>query len=326
MFVVGKGRSGTTWVGRLLDTFPHCLYKHEPFLHLKRNAYTRWLNLDINDLTLQETRNRFSSVYRSCLHDVDMPPFFNKSFYNRNRIVLRALFTLGKVSSLCRSIYETYGTLKVSETPTDVVIKEVNLHIRQIVKLDRILQPHWVLMIRTPYGNIASYLRGIRLGLFPGPCEADKTSLRNAVESSEDVTLREWGPTLNELSTAGFEALRWRVEVEPILDYIAKHERSYLLIYERFCVDPLSELAKLFVFLGWDMHTDTHAYLARTVSKPLPTLGMRRTYYGTHRDPLEVANRWRKDLSPRDVEDISEVVCQSPAAQLWDGLDGPEIN
>jgi hypothetical protein len=37
--VLGKGRSGTSWLAQILNTYEHASYKHEPFLGEKRTLY-----------------------------------------------------------------------------------------------------------------------------------------------------------------------------------------------------------------------------------------------------------------------------------------------
>ena len=35
VMIAGKGRSGTTWLAQIMNSYEHCSYKHEPFLGQK---------------------------------------------------------------------------------------------------------------------------------------------------------------------------------------------------------------------------------------------------------------------------------------------------
>ncbi len=39
VLIAGPGRSGTTWLGQIMNTYEHCCYKYEPFLPSKSTPY-----------------------------------------------------------------------------------------------------------------------------------------------------------------------------------------------------------------------------------------------------------------------------------------------
>src|SRR4051794_11598799 len=43
VFLLGRGRTGTTWIGQILNRYPRCHYKYEPFNPGKDGDFSLWL-------------------------------------------------------------------------------------------------------------------------------------------------------------------------------------------------------------------------------------------------------------------------------------------
>ena len=93
--ITGKGRSGTTWLAQIMNSYEHCSYKHEPFLAQKSTGFNRWCE-DLPSGEIDELRRRFDALCRSCVHGVDQPPFPPKPLRPQDPRVLHALYSAGR--------------------------------------------------------------------------------------------------------------------------------------------------------------------------------------------------------------------------------------
>lgn len=122
----GRGRSGTTWVGHILNQYPLAIYKYEPFNEEKQNAYCKWLSSlsRAEDVQSDQLRTALESIFKECLHDVDYPPFPYKSAKS-HPLLLRAAWQLGKYVPPMRWIYNSIGKARWSDQDC-ILIKQVN--------------------------------------------------------------------------------------------------------------------------------------------------------------------------------------------------------
>ena len=151
VFLTGRGRSGTTWLGQIMNTYEYCCYKYEPFLPLKSTPYSQWRD-DLIHGNAEDMRLRFDALSLNCYHQVDMPPFPAKIFRSQNPQILHLLYGLGTRIEGLRFIYEWYGRTPLSsESP--VLIKDVNFPNALLPPLIKALHPDIIAMIRNLYSH-----------------------------------------------------------------------------------------------------------------------------------------------------------------------------
>ena len=74
--VLGKGRSGTTWIGQILNSSPRCLMKFEPFNPPKQSLYRDWL-CRFDETSNRALRDELDALAGMPIHDVDWAkPYF----------------------------------------------------------------------------------------------------------------------------------------------------------------------------------------------------------------------------------------------------------
>src|SRR5690606_5707613 len=195
------------------------------------------------------------------------PPFPPKSVRPQDPRILHALYGLGRTLPPLAFLYEWYGRPHMHED-ADVLIKDVNFPNELLPRLCEVVQPWLVPVVRNPFANIASYLEGVRLGTFAPHGPADVARVRALVDASGDPTLLEHRECLASLSVAAFEAIRWRLQVEPLVAFAHRYPRSHLVVYERLCADPQGETQAIFDFLGWRMKDSTRAFIDASIAGP----------------------------------------------------------
>lgn len=318
VLITGKGRSGTTWLAQILNTYVHCVYKHEPFLRSKPSP---WLDIrnDLERVDVGTLRQRYEKVARSAVHGVDQPPFPPKSVRHQNPKVMHALYGLGNRVPKLKKLYEVYGRPHMHED-ADVLIKDVNFPNELLPKLCDVLDPWLVPIVRNPFANIASHLKGVEKGYFAEITDADRARVGELIDAQDDASLKSYRDRLQTLTTLQFEAVRWRLQVEPLIDFSRQWPRSRLVVYEDLCADPMGQTEQLFSFLGWRMKDSTREFIEASTSGPQDERNTEREYYTVFRDPRKSMNKWRQQLSSAQQEEIASVFRDSPHTGLWKDL------
>ena len=319
VLITGKGRSGTTWLAQILNSHPSCCYKHEPFPAWKRSPYSGWkdeLRAGGDHLTL---RNSFDAICRGCHHQVDLPPFPPKDFERGNTRVLHWLHALGTRIDPLRGLYEAYGRPQLS-SDAEILIKDVNFETALLPELCAVIEPTLLPTIRNPFANVASHLSGVAKGIFGSDREANTARAREVIEAPGGEPYRAYLPDLATMPEAMFEAVRWRIQVEPLVAVAENQPRSRTVVYEDLCEDPLGETERIFDFIGWELTTATRDFVESSISGPSEASDGRRAYFSVFRDPRESMNKWRKQLSTEDTAQIAEVMRDSPLRGRWRDL------
>ena len=317
--IVGPGRSGTTWLSQILNTYNRCLLKYEPFQSMKPSPYLDW-KTDLLTDDIVDLRARFDALCQTCNSAVDMPPFPPKQFRHQNRHLLRLLFSVGKRLDALNGLYETYGRVSLT-SDTTILIKDVNFPGYLLPKLCEVLDPLTIALVRNPFATLASFYKGRDIGLHP---DAELTNLianvRHCIDSLGDETFGQYRESLAELSETQLHALHWRLLAEPLVSYVSTSDRARVVVYEDLCHHPETTLASLFQFLGWEMDSNTRRYIAETTSGNRKSRNQQRAYFSVYRNPRSGLDKWKQQLSKSQQEDIASIVKESPIVTLWPEL------
>lgn len=315
VFLTGRGRSGTTWLGQILNTYQNCIYKYEPFLASKSSPFQTWKDRLDGDYDLEEMRSSFWSLCNRCYFGVDNPPFPDKNFRKQSGYLLHLLYGLGKRIDRFQYLYELYGRTQL-DRDTAVLIKDVNFPIHLLPDLSQVLQPYLIALVRNPFANIASYLKGINLGMFESDRERDISSLKKALDTPEG-NLAHYSDRLEDMSVAQFEAVRWRYQVESLVQFTKDYPQSTIVVYEDLCLDPLGKTREIFDFLGWQIDRKTEDFINASTSGTASTAKASKSYYSVYRDPHKSMSKWKEQLTEAQKLDIQSIICQSPLNNLW---------
>lgn len=307
ILLFGLPRSGTTWVGKIFDSHPRTLYRHEPDSVVRMPLP---LVVDAADDACPVVRDYFAAIPGMNAPKVCAKlPLFPKAYLSGPRF---QLFRLGVYAS---KVAGRLGrALPVFANPGLPADGSVRLVWKSIESLGRLGLIHRCLdeafavhIIRHPCGYVASVLRG----------EARRQFTDNR-PSSEDYDLFEkllqtpqaerHGLDLDYLKSLTPEARlawRWVIFNEKARDDLAGRPRHTLLVYDALCEDPLGQARALFEACGLEWNGQTERFVRSSITSEQDA------YYSVFKDPKAAANKWRRDLSPRQIDDILAVAGKS---------------
>ncbi len=316
IFITGKGRSGTTWLAAVMGRYRHCSYKHEPFLPGKNTLYTE-LRAQLGKRSPSDIQALYQRAIARAFVSTDLPPFDARPCQPQPNWMRRVTYELGKRMPPLAPLYGRIGRAHLDEG-TDILIKDVNFPNELLAPLCEAIDPWLIGVVRNPFANVASFLRGVATGHFSAPGPRDFARVRELLATEPDDSLRRHATNLEQLPPYAFEAVRWRLQTEPLVRFVHTHARARLVVYDDLVQDPMPQLSTLFAWIGWPFDTEIQAFVES--SRHHVARRGRQDFYAVHRAPLQSQSRWRKDLAEADVQAIARVVDESPIRQLWPDL------
>jgi len=317
ILITGPGRSGTTWLGQIMNTYEHCSYKYEPFM--RSRLYKDWKK-ELRSGDGGQLCRRFEWLCCQCYHEVDLPPFPTKSFRWQNPHLLYLLYRLGNRIKGWKSLYEWYGQTKL--TPQHpILIKDVNFPNSLLPRLGEVLQPKLIAMIRNPYGRIASIIKGRDLNFINKLSALEQVErIRRSMDAVGGNFLAEFRDRLEEMSPVQLEAVIWRLQVEPLVEYTRSYDQGLVVVYEDLCHDPHGKITEIFDFVGWDVGQTTRDFIHESTSGERQYATQSKTYFSIYRDPHTSMSKWKTQLTAEQQADIAVVIRDSPLKDLWSDL------
>jgi Sulfotransferase family len=312
VFIVGFPRSGTTWFSNLINSHPMTVYRHEPFGRDYRSfGEPLFSKLRFgNGLSDEEYFSVIKNLMRAKVN-TDRPPFFNKQFQRINHTTFQKLIWLGaRATSLLSPTYALLFTPR--EGPSLVlVIKET----RSSVNLDSIVKGaranKLIVLVRHPYGVIASHLSGIKAGLMTTWHSDLRREWLEAHRDYEYVKDRRFTEeNILRMRDVEFGAIQWRAQNDEYLRMHGSRPDSRLIIYERFLSNVMRSIRELFEFIGLESDDQVFQFVEDSSnSEPKANLLLRdagSTYYSVFRGKGFDPNSWKRTLSSRDVDLIDK--------------------
>jgi hypothetical protein len=316
ILLFGMPRSGTTWIGKIFDSHPDTLYRHEP---------DSWGLL--NSIPLMAPVER-ADEYARLVHDfcARLPgmkltkvaastPIFPKSYYSPLRYQLFRL-----------NVFAVKASAKLfGEQPVrNLIPAEKMTHIRMVWKsieslgrlgaIARAMQPCFgIHIVRHPCGYVASVLRGESQQRFTSDTSASEDM--GLLELCLDTAAaRQHGLTLASLkSQHPVERLAWRWVLynAKAMQDIEGQPGCMTLRYEDLCRDPGAVARQLFEFtqLPWNEQTDR--FVNQSTSKDVGR------YYSVVKDPMKASSKWKDELSAADIDRIYSIVAATQPGVLY---------
>jgi hypothetical protein len=323
ILLFGLPRSGTTWVGKILDSHPQTLYRHEP-------DSVRRLSMPLFP-DASEASEAWASEIRALVADmphmreskvVGKTPLFPKAYLSSPAFAMKRMGILSaKVGGRLNSGFPVPFLPRAERSGHGrIVWKSIESLGRLGVVLDALDGAVAIHLMRHPCGYISSVLRG----------EASRTFTDNR-PSSDDYGLfemllaaestREYGLTLDalrELTPEERLAWRWLLINEKAFEDTAAGGRAKIISYDALCRDPERVGQEMFQFVGLDWDAQTANFVAQS------TANEDAGYYSVFKDPLRAAMRWREELAPNVIERIMAVVARSSLGRTWFADDLPD--
>lgn len=312
--IFSHGRSGSTWLGALLNSHPDIAYRFEPFNPKRGHRAIMELRRSIESGRWESGfADRLYEVLKTAHPRIDKPPFFTKSRGSSGRLralpVKQTIWTLLSRGSLPQQLFSWAFTPRGRPL---VVFKDIG-HTRIMRALVERGSIPVIYLVRHPCGVVASKLRGQRAGLMP---TRQFDVLESLVEQHSSRSVGRFSGRTAGLSPAAKNALLWRLEVENGVEIAERNDCSRVVVYERLCSDTESTLGEVLEHFGVTSHGQVHSFLRHSTRD---IGGSRRgerfihPYFSVYRDPAESSSKWLAELSREEREDVYSVVSDSHA-------------
>lgn len=316
ILLFGMPRSGTTWLGKIFDSHPDTLYRHEPDSRGTLNT----LPLFAFGHDAEKYRG-FLEGYVAQLPSIRDEkvsaslPIFAKSYYDAPQLALRKLLVFGlKATSRFLGAVPVPNVVNLARhAQVSVVWKSIE-SLGRLGVLARVFpEARCLLILRHPCGYVASVLRGEAKRKFEGgsPSSEDWGVYRMLLELP---VAKERGLQLSAVQAmAPVErlALRWAIYYEHALTETAGLENVLAIRYEDFCEQPRAETQKAFAHCRLPWTPETEGFIANS------TAHENTEYYSVFKDPKVAAWKWKKELSSEDIKRIMQVVAQFRAGSYY---------
>lgn len=311
IFIFSGARSGSTWLGKILDSHPDTLYLHEPDISDRgTDLLPFWFE---DEPTAEETTRARKYLKRLCaqrdLRTVGTRPLFQKSY--RSSTLNKARTGLVYLSKGFERVLTPMGKkitvpdLSPSAAWPRLVVKSVSALGRSEALIrgsGGAMQP--VLLLRNPCGVVRSFLQGMRIGAMqPVP------AMGSALETRAARQIKACGTEIQDADVA--ETLAWNWVLSNAEAHAAVTKAGGITLnYETLAQDPEGVSKKLFRELGLAWSEETSAFLAKSAQDD-------DSYYSVSRDAEKASNRWKTELDPELISRIGEIVCRHPIGRQY---------
>ncbi|MDH5545597.1 MAG: sulfotransferase [Gammaproteobacteria bacterium] len=315
LLLFGMPRSGTTWVGKIIDSNPDTLYLHEP---------DSWNRLDRIPLFVESMDVEYGDELKHFVESLPLMrkaqvtsklPIFKKNYQSSLRhsaykgslyatkLAGKIGFTANPISRISRNKNQFYIAWKSIES-----LGRLSLF-SQLIEGSQCLH-----IVRNPAGYISSVLSG-----------ESKNSFQSSTPSSDDFQIFEMllntacgkdiGIGLDELKMLDPVerlAIRWRLYNEIAFAGCKDLHNYHRLIYEDLCRNPLDIAKRVINELGLQWSTQTEAFVKLSTSQD------KKAYYSVYKNPLEAAYKWQTKLSATDIDKIKNILRGSVAFSWYE--------
>lgn len=319
ILVFGMPRSGTTWIGKLFDSHPDTLYRHEPDsvhplslpLYPEAETADRYHD-ELECFVASLPRMRSAKV-------VGKQPLFPKNYQSAAALrAYRASVVFAKAVGRVKQNFPClYRPTAAGFRGARLVWKSIESPGRLGICMAALPSARAVYVIRHPCGYVASVLRGEATSRFSEakPSENDSWRFKLLLAASSS---RKHGLTLQDIERLTAEerlAWCWLLIQEKVLADISGCERVLTLRYEDVCVQPLAMTRRMFEFTGLEWQPQSERFVrasTQTAKRATDT-----EYYSVYKPPLASAERWRTELAPEVVERVLRIVRGSPLCRHY---------
>ncbi|MDR3536770.1 MAG: sulfotransferase [Acetobacteraceae bacterium] len=308
ILVLGAQRSGTSWLGKILDSHPDVLYRHEPDELQPRVTGSDAASVRTAVQAWIAERHPRSAAKR---------PFFRKSWQGNAAFALRGAVVYGLAAA--ERLPGIGRAFQAATVPDFGDIGRARIAIKSISGCDlagdfarALPDSRTLLILRHPCGQVASVMRGN---------QARRFALREAgTDMPFDEAQAVAFAARHGVTDAAFQALpdaakyawSWRAFNETAFAALDGLPNALVVVYEDLCARPEPASRALLTFAGLDWTPQTAAFLARSTSHAGAT-----GYYAVLRVSSEAAEAWRTRMQAADQAAVRAVVAGSPLLRFW---------
>lgn len=315
ILLFGLPRSGTTWLGKLFDSHPDTLYRHEP---------DTWRRLPAPIYPDFAGRATYVDAVQSFVADlpaIRAPrvaaklPVFPKTYLSPARF--RALKVGVALAHLGSRLYSDFPILLYDSASAHsgrrVVWKSIESLGRMGIVMNALPDATGIHILRHPCGQIESVLRGLRnrnFGDNTSPSEdygIFKSSAGQALCDTYGLSI----PALECMTPEERLAWQWVMINEKALQECRQTGRVMCVRYEDVCREPLAQVTEMFRFAGLGVDAQTQTFVSASTSRS------NGRYYSVFKDPEAAATRWHDELNGDVVERVMAIVRRSRVGHYY---------
>ncbi|NJO38125.1 MAG: sulfotransferase [Rhizobiales bacterium] len=312
--LLGLGRSGTTFLAKLIDSAPDVLYRHEPDAVLPTDlpAY-----VDADQLAPHLARAKdYVLAMADCRHwrAADHLPIFRKAYRGVPADAAYRLLVLStKIARRCRlQRWQNLPDLVDRSSGGRLhLIKSVSALGRARLFAEAVPGLAVIHIIRHPCAVCASLRVGIEKGVMGA-----KIALKPLFAQKES---EKYPFSLEEIERAPLEqqiAYRWMLANDKAAADMAGRPTYLQIRYEDLCANVDRVSCQVFEHLGLTLGPQTRRFIAE-ISKA-PTDRERAVgYFRVQRPITSAVDKWKNQLDPRTVDRISDIVSHSPLGRAY---------
>ncbi|MBE0436033.1 MAG: sulfotransferase [Methylomicrobium sp.] len=313
LLLFGMPRSGTTWLAKMIDSAPDVIYRHEPDSENKIAMPTITYKNERYDQIIKEYCE--SLINCNTVKICGKMPFFKKSYYNPvTYLLFKNSVYLSKIAKRFHCSTKIIELIDRDRKNLFLLWKSIESIGRSEAIMKAMPQCKMIYIIRNPCGHIASVLSGEKYNEFSSAVQAwEDYGIFEKLLKTEAAKKR--GLTLDSIkSYNAIERLayRWLLYNEHALTSLNDFaSRTFIVRYEDICERPIEKLKEIFEFSGLNWNEQTEIFIKKSIS--LDSGG----YYSVYKNPVISSEKWKKQLSDKDVETIYKTILNSKCGDLY---------
>lgn len=315
LLVVGMPRSGSTWLGKIFDSHPDTVYRHEPDSH-SRIAGVPLLPLSEPESNHEERMRQYVAtiVGNRASKVCAKSPMFPKTYLSSSRqLAIRAGMIASRIADRLGISIPVAGVPQSVPEGSLLVWKSIESIARLPLYHRALRSARSIHLIRHPCGYIASVQRGELARKFEDHSRSSEDYgifgmlLETKLAKKRSLSL----DYLKSLDQEERLAWRWVLFNDIALGVSSETPHCMTVRYEDLCDEPVAIARQLFEFAKLEWSAQTEAFLTSSTTQT------EKGYYSVFKHPAVAANKWREELDADVVERILKITCTTDVGQLY---------
>lgn len=316
VLIIGAARSGTSWLGKIFDSHPNVIYRHEPDDAIGVKEVP--LVCQIEDVPRFADAARRHVARLTAVRQIKSSgtwPIFAKQFQPFAAPLVRRALVLG-----VRAVQEVSPAadwpkrisipdlVSGDHSQITYVVKSVSMLGDAALLATALPESRIIAVFRHPCGHIASIKRGLSDRIM-GRDSSRPTILATARARELGFTKERY----ERMSMLDCHAWAWAFLHAKLFEETRGFPNVRLLRYESLCEAPAAEARELMAFAGLSWTRETERFLEETTRS-----NGRERYFSLFRNPMEAATKWRHELSADEIAHFTGIVEQVLPAEFYD--------
>ena len=294
--LVGSGRSGTTWLGSILDTYERADYYYE---------ISKYPELSFDSPNLLQAKYPFSYWWKNS-------PVWVQEWEHK---ILLKLHERGKLNSIVDRSLRIRNRFRPKNSIKDVNLFKIVTPFKFALEYGDLLRKHndrlkVVHIIRNPFAQLVSQKK-MMFGKQEPPPHAFQNSIERIMVEARFSRYHSLAKECRNGSWAEKCAFLWWVGNQTLMD--EPESLQVTVLFEDLALQTLEETERIFSFLGWQMPRETVHHINDTIDNNESENGQ----HSIRKDPSVVLGRWKKDIEEDDYLRVSRLLTDCPLMSLW---------